>query len=75
MTKVFEFTDFNQAWSFLSRTALLAEKVLYQARIAIGVAAVPGTISTYTSFVYGIDESSSRMVQCIQSCRSNTYHT
>jgi pterin-4a-carbinolamine dehydratase len=27
MTKTYEFTDFNQAWSFMSRSALLAEKV------------------------------------------------
>ncbi|CAJ1957066.1 unnamed protein product [Cylindrotheca closterium] len=25
--KTYEFTDFNQAWSFMSRTALLAEKM------------------------------------------------
>ena len=25
--KTFTFTDFNQAWSFMSRTALLAEKM------------------------------------------------
>ena len=25
--KTFTFTDFNQAWSFMSRSALLAEKV------------------------------------------------
>lgn len=27
ITKSFEFTDFNQAWGFMSRTALLAEKM------------------------------------------------
>jgi len=27
ITKTFIFTDFNQAWSFMSRTALLAEKM------------------------------------------------
>jgi len=27
ITKTFEFTDFNQAWSFMSRTALTAEKM------------------------------------------------
>ena len=27
ITKTFMFTDFNQAWSFMSRTALLAEKM------------------------------------------------
>jgi 4a-hydroxytetrahydrobiopterin dehydratase len=27
ITKNFEFADFNQAWSFMSRTALLAEKM------------------------------------------------
>jgi 4a-hydroxytetrahydrobiopterin dehydratase len=27
ITKTFEFADFNQAWSFMSRTALLAEKM------------------------------------------------
>jgi 4a-hydroxytetrahydrobiopterin dehydratase len=27
ITKNFEFMDFNQAWSFMSRTALLAEKM------------------------------------------------
>lgn len=27
ITKTFTFTDFNQAWSFMSRTALLAEKM------------------------------------------------
>ena len=27
ITKTFEFADFNQAWSFMSRTALLAEKL------------------------------------------------
>mmetsp|Transcript_34584 Transcript_34584/g.83872 ORF Transcript_34584/g.83872 Transcript_34584/m.83872 type:complete len:146 (+) Transcript_34584:71-508(+) len=27
ITKTYEFTDFNQAWSFMSRTALLAEKM------------------------------------------------
>jgi 4a-hydroxytetrahydrobiopterin dehydratase len=27
ITKTFEFGDFNQAWSFMSRTALLAEKM------------------------------------------------
>jgi len=26
ITKTFEFADFNQAWSFMSRSALLAEK-------------------------------------------------
>lgn len=27
ITKTFEFSDFSQAWSFMSRTALLAEKM------------------------------------------------
>lgn len=27
ITKTFEFADFSQAWSFMSRTALLAEKM------------------------------------------------
>lgn len=27
ITKSFEFTDFNQAWGFMSRSALLAEKM------------------------------------------------
>jgi 4a-hydroxytetrahydrobiopterin dehydratase len=27
ITKTFEFLDFSQAWSFMSRSALLAEKV------------------------------------------------
>jgi 4a-hydroxytetrahydrobiopterin dehydratase len=27
ITKTFIFTDFNQAWSFMSRAALLAEKI------------------------------------------------
>jgi hypothetical protein len=27
ITKTFEFTDFSQAWSFMSRSALYAEKV------------------------------------------------
>ena len=27
MTKIFEFSDFNQAWSFMSRAALLAERM------------------------------------------------
>ncbi len=27
ITKSFEFTDFSEAWAFMSRTALLAEKV------------------------------------------------
>jgi 4a-hydroxytetrahydrobiopterin dehydratase len=27
ITRAFQFTDFNQAWSFMSRTALLAEQM------------------------------------------------